>query len=84
VTLDDGHDSTLLDSGGTLETVGVDCAGLLTSLSICIWGVWVYYWFQLTTTEQLGLEVHVVEGVDGLIVVGLDLSYWRGGEMLAC
>lgn len=28
----------------------------------------------LTTTEELRLEVHVVEGVDSLIVVGLDLS----------
>lgn len=28
VALDDGHDGTLLDSRGTLETVGVNCAGL--------------------------------------------------------
>lgn len=28
----------------------------------------------LTTTEELRLEVHVVERVDSLIVVGLDLS----------
>jgi hypothetical protein len=26
------------------------------------------------TTEELGLQVHVVEGVGGLIVVGLDLA----------
>jgi hypothetical protein len=50
LTLDDGHDGALLDSRGTLETVGVD------------------------TTEELSLEVHVVEGVGGLIVVGLDLA----------
>lgn len=29
---------------------------------------------QLTTTEQLRLEAHVVKGVHGLIVVGLDLT----------
>lgn len=28
----------------------------------------------LTTSEELRLEVHVIERVDGLIVVGLDLS----------
>jgi hypothetical protein len=50
LTLDDGHDGALLDSRGTLETVGVD------------------------TTEELSLQVHVVEGVGGLIVVGLDLA----------
>jgi hypothetical protein len=50
LTLDDWHDSALLDSRWTLETVGVD------------------------TTEKLWLEVHGVEGVDGLIVVGLDLT----------
>lgn len=31
-------------------------------------------WETLTTSEELRLEVHVIEGVDGLIVVGLDLS----------
>ena len=29
---------------------------------------------RLTTTEQLRLEAHVVKGVHGLIVVGLDLT----------
>src|SRR5687768_15203919 len=32
---------------------------------------------KLTTTEELSLEAHVIERVDGLIVVGLDLSYMR-------
>ena len=50
LTLDDGHDSALLDGGRALETVGVD------------------------STEELGLQVHRVEGVGGLIVVGLDLA----------
>ena len=50
LTLDDGHDGTLLDSRRALETVGVD------------------------TTEELSLQVHVIEGVGGLIVVGLDLA----------
>jgi hypothetical protein len=47
--LDDWDDSTLLDSGWTLETVGVD------------------------TTEKLWLQIHSIEVVDGLIVVGVDL-----------
>lgn len=50
-TLDDWHDSALLDSRWALETVSVN------------------------STEELWLEVHGVEGIDGLIVVGLDLSY---------
>ena len=50
LTLDDGHDGTLLDSRGALETVGVD------------------------STEELSLQVHVVEGVGDLVVVGLDLA----------
>lgn len=49
-TLDDGHDSALLNSRWALETVGVDSA------------------------EELALEVHRIEGVGGLIVVGLDLT----------
>jgi hypothetical protein len=56
LTLDDGHDSALLDSRRALETVGVD------------------------TTEELSLQVHVVEGVGGLIVVGLNLAC----EMSVC
>ena len=50
LTLDDGHDGTLLDSRRTLETIGVD------------------------STEELRLQVHVVEGVGDFIVVGLDLA----------
>jgi hypothetical protein len=50
LTLDDWHDSALLDSRWALETVCVD------------------------TTEKLRLQVHGVEGVDGLIIVGLDLT----------
>lgn len=51
-TLDDWHDSTLLNSRWALETVGVDSA------------------------EELWLEVHGIEGVDGLVIVRLDLSCW--------
>ena len=51
LTLDDWHDSTLLDSRWGLKTVSVD------------------------STEELWLEVHGIERIDGLIVVGLDLSY---------
>lgn len=50
LTLNDGHNGTLLDGRRALETVGVD------------------------STEELGLEVHRVEGVDRLIVVGFDLA----------
>jgi hypothetical protein len=50
LTLDDGHNGTLLNSRGTFETIGVD------------------------TAEQLALQVHGVERVGDLIVVGLDLS----------
>lgn len=50
LTLDDWHDSALLNSRWALETVGVN------------------------STEELWLEVHAVERIDGLIVVGLDLS----------
>jgi hypothetical protein len=47
--LDDWDDGTLLNSGWTLETVGVD------------------------TTEKLWLQIHSIEVVNGLIVVGVDL-----------
>jgi hypothetical protein len=50
LTLDDGHDSALLDGRRALETVGVD------------------------STEELGLQVHRIERVGRLIVVGLDLA----------
>jgi hypothetical protein len=53
LTLNDGHDGTLLDGARPLETVSVD------------------------TTKQLGLQVHRIEGVGGLIVVGFDLGWWR-------
>jgi len=50
LTLDDWHDSALLDSRWALKTVCVD------------------------TTEKLRLQVHGVEGVDSLVIVGLDLT----------
>lgn len=59
LTLNDGHDGTLLDSRRALETVGVDA------------------------TEELGLEVHRVEGVDRLIVVGFDLA-WKVALSVFC
>lgn len=57
LTLDDGHDSALLDGRRALETVGID------------------------TTEKLGLQGHLIERVDGLIVVRLDLG-WKRANML--
>ena len=37
---------------------------------------WALETVGVDTTEELGLEVHGIERVDGLIVVGLDLSCW--------
>lgn len=50
LTLDDWHDSALLNSRWVLETVAID------------------------TTEKLWLQVHGIEGVNGLVIVGLELS----------
>lgn len=48
---DDGHDSSLLDGRGSLETVGVD------------------------TSEEVGLQLHVVEAAPGIRSVRkLDLA----------
>jgi hypothetical protein len=55
LTLNDRHDSALLNSRRSLETVGID------------------------TAKKLGLQIHRVKGVCGLIVVGLDLAYWMNG-----
>jgi hypothetical protein len=67
LTLDDGHDGTLLNGGWTLETIGVDTCSLLIpklpKLDI-----------SYRTSEELSLQVHGIEGVDGLVIVGLDLS----------
>jgi hypothetical protein len=37
---------------------------------------WALETVGVNSTEELGLEVHGIERVDGLIVVGLDLSCW--------
>jgi hypothetical protein len=50
VTFDDRHNSALLDSRWSLETIGVD------------------------TSKELSLQVHIIERVDGFIIVRLDLS----------
>lgn len=52
-TLDNRHDSALLNRRRALETVGVDA------------------------TQKLALEVHGIEAVGGLIVVGFDLTCVR-------
>lgn len=71
LTLDDRHDSTLLDSRRALETVGIDTLEALAGAHIatdhCLSD-------RELTAEQLSLEVHLIERVDGLIVVRLDLS----------
>ena len=38
-------------------------------------GRWALETVGVDTTEELGLQVHGIEGVGGLIVVGLDLSW---------
>lgn len=74
LTLDDGHDSALLNGRGAFETVGVDTWWAVRNFlhiprhgPLRIPGT-------SHTAKQLGLEVHVVEGVGNLIVVRLDLT----------
>jgi hypothetical protein len=76
VTLDDGHDSALLNGRGALETVGVNFEDALEDRRREN-GEDHHMGQKLTTTEELSLEAHVIERVDGLIVVGLDLSCRR-------
>jgi len=52
VALDDWHDSASLNSGWTLETVGID------------------------TSEKLSLEVHGIERINCLVIVGFNLTFW--------
>lgn len=72
-TGNDGLDGTLLDSGGALETVGVDT--WMSSEHVGTDPTRAKIKFVSHTAKQLGLQVHGVEGVGDLIVVGLDLSY---------
>lgn len=72
LTLDDGHNGTLLNSRGALETVSVDA--LSSVLATCLCASWKSTVAIVLTSKQLGLEVHLVEGIDGLIVVGLNLT----------
>lgn len=71
LTLDDGHDSTLLDSRGALETVSVNALNPKSVLHSQYCGG---RRRSLLTSQELGLEAHLVEGVDGLVVVGLNLT----------
>lgn len=87
VSFDDGHNRTLLDSRRSLETVGIDCDRLCQSKPYYIWALHPTeaicsrsYWMDsvLTTSEELSLQSHIIERVDGLVIVGLDLSYtWK-------
>jgi hypothetical protein len=82
LTLDDGHDGTLLDSRGALETVGVDTCSNSQDFSALTppRGVFrVPHGFS-HTAKQLRLQVHGVERVGDLIVVGLDLSCMANGK----
>lgn len=67
LTLDDWHNSALLDSRGTLETVRIDtCTRLLTLIlpTMCTLDC---------TSQKLRLQVHGIEGINGLVIVRLDL-----------
>jgi hypothetical protein len=67
-TFDDWHNSTLLDSRGALETVGIDTCILLLTLilpTICTLN---------RTSQKLRLQVHRIERIDSLVIVGLDLT----------
>ena len=70
VTLNDGHDGTLLDGRRALETVGVNYVSKASVSRVfgCPHGA------KLTTTEELRLQGHVIERVNGLVIVRLDLS----------
>lgn len=74
LTLDDRHDSTLLDGRGALETVSVDAfipALAQRCFAAAVGGA------DFLTSEQLRLECHLIERVDGLVIVGLDLTCVR-------
>lgn len=76
LTLDDGHDGALLDSRGALETVSVDTYSPVRIF--CTYpaegGFQVFPKGISHTAKQLRLQVHGVERVGDLIVVGLDDS----------
>ena len=80
LTLNDGHDSALLNSRRTLEAIGIDTcircqfclpAGFFTDLLRAVHWVAGYI---ILTSKELGLQGHLIEGVDSLIIVGLDLG----------
>ena len=69
LTLDDRHDSALLNSRRALETVRIDAFEKLVTARLspeCARQ-------EVLTAKQLRPQVHLIEGVDGLIVVRLDL-----------
>lgn len=73
-TLDDGHNSPLLNGRRTLKTVGVNtCIVRLDEARVEGGSTPARRRAGKHTSEELRLEVHVVERIDGLIVVRLDL-----------
>ena len=68
LTLDDRHDGTLLNGRGTLETISVDTCKIVNFHSI------EYDFIVKCTSKELGLQVHGIERVDGLVIVGFDLT----------
>lgn len=73
LTLDDGHDGALLNGRGALETVSIDALSSVLADYLC--APWEILVAVFLTSKQLGLEVHLVKGVDGFIVVRLNLTY---------
>lgn len=67
--LDDGHDGTLLKSRGTLEAISIHWPDISKEGRSTM-----RVRRKLTTTEQLRREAHVIEGLDRLVMVGLDLT----------
>lgn len=91
LTLDDGHDGTLLDSRRALETVGIDTWMWMLDMCHCRFSLFLSllhlhlhcrteFCCQIHTTKQLRLEVHSIERVGNLIVVRLNLSCKVGRE----
>lgn len=84
LTLDDRHNSALLNSRRALETVGIDTLTLVSlerpHAQHFRLGRLAPGFFSVHTSKQLGLQAHLIERIDGLIVVGLDLACtdtWR-------
>lgn len=74
-TLDDRHNSPLLNGRRALETVGINTCIVRLDEDRAGGGFTpAGRWAGQHTSEELRLQVHVVERINGLIVVRLNLS----------